>query len=507
MGRIGIIQYRQRFDPELANDILKVGVNKRVTLLITHQDQVFYSRVLRFDLEDNNPFVVLDSLVPESGNALANQNKEVGVKFDFLHKGSIYHVRFHMILWGLGKEKGLQAVYTTPPLDLKLASESFTGKPTQNTPLWVKIPLFKEELRLEVRQIGIHGFVFEDRLIADTLPVVQKYDRAHLDFGDDLEIVAPGSFRGAGGKRVEFRFEKMEDKERRVIERYLEKLFSEAGGSKSGREREEFSKRAKKSKAERFHILIFTDDEDYSKQLQNVCVNKDVELITTKKVEPFYERAIQHGWNVILIDGGFKDMDLWEFSRGLQDLFKAQEKTLPPAAILSDDLSEDYVVYAQYCGMQHVYNRASFPESMFKNIAVLTGQREWLGGGEQDENKEKKTVVIIDDDRNVTFTLSHALSLEGFSPVVASNGGEGVRLAKLHRPSCIVLEIAVRSGDGIEALRMLKKMPFTRKAQLIVLTASRDDLDRQSAMQHGADVYLHKPVGTNDLVARIKELC
>jgi DNA-binding response OmpR family regulator len=507
MGRKSILQYRQRYDAELSNDILKVCVSKKATLLITYQDQVFYSRVLRFDLEDSNPYVVLDSLVPEKANALANQNKEVGVKFDFLHKGSIYHVRFHMILWGLGKEKGMQAVYSTPPLDLKLASESFTGKPTQNTPLWVKIPLFKEELRLDVKQIGIHGFVFEDRLIADTLPAVQKYDRAHLDFGDDLKIVVPGSFRGAGGKRVEFRFEKVPDEEHRVIERYLEKLFSEAGGSKSGREREEYSKRAKKSKAERFHILFFTDDDGYSKQLKNVCVNKDVELLATKEVESFYEKAIHHGWNVILVDGGVKDLDIWEFSRGLQDLFKEQGRTLPPSAILSDDLSEDYIVYAQYCGMQHVYNRSDFPESMFKNIAALTGQREWLGGGEQDEKKEKKTVVIIDDDQNVTFTLSHALSLDGFSPVVATNGGEGVRLAKLHRPSCIVLEIAVRSGDGIEALRMLKKMPFTRKAQLIVLTASRDDLDRQTAMQHGADVYLQKPVGTTDLVARIKDLC
>ena len=316
MGRIDILQYRKRYDSELSNDILRVCVSKKLTLLITHQDQVYYSRVLRFDLEDSNPFVVLDSLVPEKGNALASQNKEVGAKFDFLHKGSIYHVRFRMILWGLGKEKGLQAVYSTPPLDLKLASEIFTGKPSSNNPLWVKIPLFKEELRLEVKQIGINGFVFEDRLIADTLPAVQKYDRAHLDFGDDLKIAVPGNFRGAGGKRVEFRFEKVPETENRVIERYLEKLFSEAGGGKSGREREEYSKRAKKSKAESFHILMFTDDEAYSNQLQQVCAGRDIEFIVDKKVESFYDKAVHHGWNVILVDGGFQDLDLREFSRG-----------------------------------------------------------------------------------------------------------------------------------------------------------------------------------------------
>jgi DNA-binding response OmpR family regulator len=120
--------------------------------------------------------------------------------------------------------------------------------------------------------------------------------------------------------------------------------------------------------------------------------------------------------------------------------------------------------------------------------------------------KEKGIIVVIDDDKNVVFTLEHALKEQGYKPILASTGSEGVRLAKDLKPSCIVLEIAVRSGDGLGACRMLKKMPFTRKIPVIVLTASRDVSDRETALQNGVEEYLIKPIVTSAILSKIGEL-
>ena len=503
MQRISVHEYRKRFDADLANDLLRICVSKKIAVMMTHQDKVYYSRVLRFELEDRSPYVVFDAFMPEEGNRLAQEKKEVSLKFDFLHKGSLFHVRSRTILCGLGEIKGIKAVVSTPPLDIKMASESFTGKPTPNTPLWVKIPLFKEELRLEVKHISINGFIFEDRLIADTLPAVQKLDRVHLDFGNDEEIVVPGSFRGAGGHKVEFRFDKVPEQELRTIEFYLEKLYIQHDRVKPNQKKEAFSKKAKKSKAESFHLLILTDDEAYVSELRNVLEGKEINLGVEKDIDTFYEKVLHHSWNLALIDGSFKDLDLWGMTRKLQELFKKGEQKPTPMAILSDDLSEDYVVYAQYCGMQHVLGRANIVKTLFKEIAALTGHRQWLS---TDDQEKGKIVLIIDDDQNVTFPLEHALRQKGYTPIVVQKGNEGVRRAKMIRPGCILLEIAIRSRDGMDALRVLKKMPFTSKIPLIVLTASKDNTEKQSALQHGADEYLYKPVETKDLVNRIQAL-
>lgn len=504
MGRIGFSQFRQRFDPDLSNDILKVCTRKNVSLLIISQDKEYYSKVLRYDIEDDNPYIVLDTLMPEEGNELAKSNQEVSVKFDFLHKGSLYHVRFHMVLWGTGEEKGMQAIYSTPPLDIKLASENFMGKPATSNPLWVMIPLFKETVQLEVKMINRNGFVFEDRLIADTLPAVQKLDRVHLKFSEEDELVVPGSFRSGGGQRVEFKFEKVPDDIMRSIDGYLEKLFQDHSRAKPKGKKSDYAQRAKKSKAQRFLVLMLSEDNEYSTQLKDVMDARGVNLAVKSDVDEFYTHSVTHGWNFIIIDGQFSTLEMWDFTRGLQDRFKQAEKVLPPVAVLSDDLTEDFVVYAQYCGIQHIFSREQFPNTALKEFATITGHKELAGkSGEEDKGKY---VVIIDDDKNVTFPLKNALNREGFSPVVVTKGSEGVRAAKDYKPGCIVMELAIRSGDGLDALRVLKKMPFTAKIPMMILTASKDDLKRQAASQHGADVYLFKPVDTVKLVERIKNL-
>ena len=503
MDTVGIHEYRHRYDSYVANEVLEDCVSKNAPLILMHQSKEFFSRVLRFDLESRTPFVVLDSLMPEEGNLLAKKRTEVGVKCHYLHKGSLYHVRFHAILWGVGEEKGLRAVLSTPPLDIKIASEAFVARPTRRKPLWVKIPLFREELRLEVTRIGVKGLTFEDRLLSDSLPALSNLGRIHIDFGDETEIVIPGDFRGRGGNTVEFRFEEVPEEALSIIEAYLEDVYSTQSTLKPGEKEERSEERMRRARVKMVKVLMLTGDKAYASRLQQLFQGKEIEIVSKDQVDGFYEEGVKQHRDVLLVDGTFEGLDLWQVGRRLKDLNKkTEEAARSPVVVLSDDLTEDYVVYAQYCGMTHVFGRKAFLESALKDIGSLIGRREWVGG----EEGGGKVVVVIDDDRNVVYPLEHALSQQGYSPIVASNGGEGVRSAKVHRPSCIVLEVAVRSGDGMDACRMLKKMPFTRDVPVLVLTASRDEKDKQEALKAGVEAYLVKPVETSAVVAKIREL-
>ncbi|MCD6116660.1 hypothetical protein J7K93_06580, partial [bacterium] len=185
MVKINISEFRQRFDPDLCKGIVEMCISKKSPLIILHNDDLYYSMILEKQFKGDTPYMVIDSLIPSDDDKIARSRTEVPVKVDYMYKGLIFHIRFHLILYGLTEHDGMKAILSTPPLDLQIKTEGFTGRPNIENPLWVKIPLFKEEIRADVKLISVKGVIFEDRLLVDTLPTLIKYERIHLDFGDD----------------------------------------------------------------------------------------------------------------------------------------------------------------------------------------------------------------------------------------------------------------------------------------------------------------------------------
>lgn len=500
MGNIAINKYRHRYDQYLCDEILEKCVYKQVSLILKYQNHEFYSTALHYELDVDSPFVVLDSFMPLEGNQLAKKQTEVSAFCRYLNKGTLYHVSFKLILWGIGERKNLPAVYSTPPLEVKMVTEHFVARPTTNNPLWVKIPLFKEEFRLNVSRISVRGLTFEDRLISDSMPALSNISRIFIGFEDETEIMVHGNFKKGTGKTVGFYFENVPEEEMQIIESYLEDIYSTQIRLKIGEARALRRERLKKPIIKVVRVLLLTSDKEYVNRIQDLFKDKAIELVPKSKVESFYEEVSKQPLDVVLIDETFKDLDLWTVSREFQNRFQENEK-MPTMMLLSNNITEDSIVYAQYCGINRVIGRTGFLESFLKDIGSVTGRKDLMG-----EKKEGKPIVVIDDDKNVVFTLEHTLKQHGYQPIIAATGSNGVRLAKDYRPSCIVLEIAVRSGDGLNACRMLKKIPLTKKIPILVLTASRDETEKQAAIQNGVAAYLIKPVETSVILDRIEEL-
>ena len=501
MSIIPLHEYRQRFDPDISAEIIQRSMTKKVSLEIKCQDQEFFSRILHADLKAESPFMVLDSLMPPEGNELSKSKTEVAVACSYLHDGTIYHCRFKTILWATGKHKGMTIVYCTPPLDSKIRTEHFSATVTRSNMLHIKIPLFSDDLRLPVSKISKHALAFEDRLVSDSMPAVQNLNRATLEFDDGTEVIFNGDFKNRGGKVVEFVFDKLSNDAKHWLNYYLESMFTVQGGADVVAQEEQEEERKKKTRKKRTTAFILSTDQEYIDQLRKFLNTRDIDLVDLPSTEGMYKEVVRQAPRIVLVDNQQEGLDLWDVSRGYQAHIQENEKA-PPLVLLSEDLSEDVVVYAQYCNIQHVYSRSGFLTSAFRDLGVILGVQD-IGG--DDESEPVKTIVIIDDDQNMTFPLEHALKRSGLMVKVAKTGSEGVRLAKDYNPACIIMEIAVRSGDGMNACSMLKKMPFTRKIPMIVLTASRDSKDEHAAKQHGVELYLNKPVDTNQLVQLVAD--
>jgi two-component system, OmpR family, KDP operon response regulator KdpE len=110
-------------------------------------------------------------------------------------------------------------------------------------------------------------------------------------------------------------------------------------------------------------------------------------------------------------------------------------------------------------------------------------------------------VLVVDDEVEMQRALRTGLSYHDFEVRAVGSGEEAVREAAAWRPDVILLDLGLPGMDGFETLRALR--PATRASVIIVSVMPREK-DKVRALDAGADDYLVKPFGTEELVARIR---
>src|SRR6202161_2905399 len=107
-------------------------------------------------------------------------------------------------------------------------------------------------------------------------------------------------------------------------------------------------------------------------------------------------------------------------------------------------------------------------------------------------------VLVVEDDPGVAAQLVRALTRGGYAADHVSTGG-----AALNRghPDVVLLDLGLPDTDGVQVCRQLRQRS---QAAIIVVTAFGEESDRVSALDAGADDYLVKPFGVNELLARIR---
>lgn len=105
-----------------------------------------------------------------------------------------------------------------------------------------------------------------------------------------------------------------------------------------------------------------------------------------------------------------------------------------------------------------------------------------------------QTILLVEDhedNRNIYRTI---LEHFGYTVLIATDGREGLRVARERKPDLILMDIAIPLVDGLQATRTLKSDPETAEIPVIALTAHALQEDRERAMEVGCDGYLAKPV-------------
>ena len=110
-------------------------------------------------------------------------------------------------------------------------------------------------------------------------------------------------------------------------------------------------------------------------------------------------------------------------------------------------------------------------------------------------------ILLIEDEKPVHRFLGASLPAHGYRLLSAYAGQEGLTRAADYAPDLVLLDLGLPDMDGLEVTRRLREWSAV---PIIVLSARGQEKDKIAALDAGADDYLTKPFGTNELLARIR---
>ncbi|MBU6329377.1 MAG: response regulator [Acidobacteria bacterium] len=110
-------------------------------------------------------------------------------------------------------------------------------------------------------------------------------------------------------------------------------------------------------------------------------------------------------------------------------------------------------------------------------------------------------VLVVDDEPQIRRALATNLTARGYEVVQAGSGEEALRLVAERHPDVVILDIGLPGIDGIEVVHGLRGWT---DVPIIMLSVRHDERDKVEALDAGADDYLTKPFGMDELLARLR---
>ena len=118
------------------------------------------------------------------------------------------------------------------------------------------------------------------------------------------------------------------------------------------------------------------------------------------------------------------------------------------------------------------------------------------------KTKDKPTILVVDDEPEILRAVRSGLFAQGYEIVTATNGAEALKQATTDVPDRVVLDLMLPGGmDGLEVCRRLREWS---QVPILVLSALGQERQKVAALDMGADDYLTKPFGMDELTARIR---
>lgn len=116
-----------------------------------------------------------------------------------------------------------------------------------------------------------------------------------------------------------------------------------------------------------------------------------------------------------------------------------------------------------------------------------------------------KKILIVDDNKDSRKLMRVILQKSGYITMEATNGKDGIDMARKERPHLIIMDVRMPVMDGIKATKILKDDPSTKGIPIIITTSSAIKGDRERIVsESGCDYYICKPMDIDVILDIVK---
>ena len=116
-------------------------------------------------------------------------------------------------------------------------------------------------------------------------------------------------------------------------------------------------------------------------------------------------------------------------------------------------------------------------------------------------SNNKYKILIVEDEANIRSFIKANLETSDYQVICAETCGLGMMLYASHHPDLMILDLGLPDRDGLDLIRQVRESDTT---PIIVLSARSNERDKVEALDLGANDYITKPFGTEELLARIR---
>jgi len=110
-------------------------------------------------------------------------------------------------------------------------------------------------------------------------------------------------------------------------------------------------------------------------------------------------------------------------------------------------------------------------------------------------------ILVVDDEPDIRGLVRDLLERSGHAVVEAPDGREGVRLFHAEQPDLVILDVSMPGFDGWQTLERIRELSAV---PVLMLTARAQEMDKVRGLRAGADDYITKPFGRQELLARVE---
>lgn len=113
--------------------------------------------------------------------------------------------------------------------------------------------------------------------------------------------------------------------------------------------------------------------------------------------------------------------------------------------------------------------------------------------------------LVIEDAEDLCEIFAHELELSGFVAYRATDGQEGLEMARRLDPDAIVLDLILPTLSGFSVARAVRALERNRNAVIVAVSGLASDALRMEALSAGCDVFLSKPVASTTVVTQVRQ--